>query len=277
MVCVLSSSGADADGEPVTRNCGGIAGAAGLAATGCGRSLDRLRRCRRLVDLRLRLRSRLRRRSGFCRKADASVFDLHALADVERCRRRRARSFDRRGRRIGESQIQRAHSHAAPRIGLACRCCRRDSGLRGRFCSDGRSSRLCDHRRCRLRRRRLRRELESRRCFAVSEVVFSAAGFSGVDFAFTTPEAADFAIAASAAGVNDGGSHVNSSRPSVGATAVFAAGAGLAAFAAGAFAASRVPRSARWSRSQCSQPSWLQAEAAPDSALASQPAEQQQA
>src|SRR5688572_31603065 len=34
MVWVLSSSGGDAGGEPVTRNAGGIAGAAGLAATG---------------------------------------------------------------------------------------------------------------------------------------------------------------------------------------------------------------------------------------------------
>src|SRR5687768_2576960 len=34
MVWVLSSSGGDADGEPVTRNAGGIAGAAGLAAIG---------------------------------------------------------------------------------------------------------------------------------------------------------------------------------------------------------------------------------------------------
>ncbi len=50
------------------------------------------------------------------------------------------------------------------------------------------------------------------------------------------PEAADLAIAASAAGVNDGGSHVNSSRPSVAPTPAFAAGAGLAAFAAGALA-----------------------------------------
>ena len=171
-----------------------------------------------------------------------------ALADVERCRGRRARSFDRRGRRIGERQVQRAHSHAARRVGLACRCCRRSSRLRGRLCSDGRSSRLRD------RRGRVPRfaagafaaslragcfavsEVFSAGCFAVSEVVLSAAGFSGVDFAFTTPEAADFAIAASAAGVSDGGSHVNSSRPSVGATAGLGAGAGLAAFAAGAFA-----------------------------------------
>src|SRR5687767_2545876 len=34
MVWVLSSSGGDADGEPVTRNAGGIAGATGLAAIG---------------------------------------------------------------------------------------------------------------------------------------------------------------------------------------------------------------------------------------------------
>ena len=70
-------------------------------------------------------------------------------------------------------------------------------------------------------------------CFAVSEVTFSAAGRSATGFAFTTPAAADFAIAASAAGVNDGGSQVNSSRPSVGATAAFEAGAEPAAFGAG--------------------------------------------
>jgi len=34
MVCVLSSSGVEADGEPVTRNAGGIAGAALYAYVG---------------------------------------------------------------------------------------------------------------------------------------------------------------------------------------------------------------------------------------------------
>src|SRR5262245_1932365 len=64
-------------------------------------------------------------------------------------------------------------------------------------------------------------------CFAVSDEAFSAAGLFATGAAFTTPVAADFAIAASAAGVSDGGSQVNSSRPSVGATVVFAAGAGF--------------------------------------------------
>src|SRR5262245_27744449 len=65
-------------------------------------------------------------------------------------------------------------------------------------------------------------------CLAVSEVALSAAGM-----AFITPVAADFAIAASAAGVSDGGSQLKSSRPSVGPTDAFDAGAELAAFGAG--------------------------------------------
>ena len=235
MVCVLSSSGADADGEPVTRNCGGIAGAAGLAAIAAAGVWI-----------------------GFVAAGVLSTFGFACAADFAAAADSAARLMPVsltctplptwngvdaavRGASTGAGGgSEKVRSSMRTRMllavsGLLADAAGGTAGFAAGFAATGAAADFATTGAAGFAAGAFAVSVRAG-CFAVSEVVFSAAGFSGVDFAFTTPEAADFAIAASAAGVNDGGSHVNSSRPSVGATAVFAAGAGLAAFAAGAFA-----------------------------------------
>src|SRR5688572_16107850 len=214
MVWVLSSSGADADGEPVTRNCGGIAGAAGLAATGAAGVWAGFAVI------------------GFVAAGALSTFGFACASDFAAAADSAARLIPvsltctplptwngvdaaARGASTGAGGgSEKVRSSARTRMLLAVSGLLADAvggaaGFAAGFAATGAAADLAATGAAGFAAAgafavSLRAgcfavsEVFSAGCFAVSEFVFSAAGFSGVDFAFTTPEAADFAIAASA-------------------------------------------------------------------------------
>ena len=171
---------------------------------------------------------RLGRRRGARCSRRCRVFDLDALADVER--RRTAQCAELRAGAGGGSENVRSSARTRMLLavsGLLAGSDRRSGRLRGGLCSDGRGWLRDDRcrRLCAAGAAGLRRELECRVLGRVRRALVGAA-LSGTTFAFKTPVAVVFAIAASAAGVSDGGSQVNSSRPSVGPTPAFDAAPG---------------------------------------------------
>lgn len=227
MVCVLSSSGGGVDGEAVTRTAGGSAGAAGLAGVAI----------------------------GFVAAGALSAFGFAGAAGLAAAGDSAARLMpesltctplptwngvagDVRGvstRAGGGSEKVRSSVRTRMLLdvsGLLAGAAGAVAGLAAGFATTGGAAGFATTGGAAGFAAGAFAAILRAGCFAVSEVDFPAADFSGAIFAFRMPLADVFAIAASAAGVSDGGSQVNSSRPSVGATVLFAAGAGLAAFTA---------------------------------------------